>query len=480
MSTQSDYEKNRASALDTKKKVTNQREKDNIKKNAARAIKAYGDVIRQLETVNIAPAKEEIAFLEATIAVRKRQYNDEYRTRLPLNSTDISILENDPTFGSKGTATFEKQVLGYKTRIKTAEGEIKNYKDKIKEQRTILEGKKITPPAKKNAGNNGGGGVRSEVIGGNVTFTKDYKYNAPMVSSAYFTSHKGLSSSLVGITNDGNFVDQGAYADAMRAWTGTTGGRGTIQMDRQFTTNLAQNLGGVNANTPLDPQMYGFKFLYNPKEVAMAWGVMDKMDPSYIASGQEVFNAISAGLMSATITVTLLLNRVGDFSYIDANGFKSGVGNDQFLEDADRRLVARTRGLVKSPYPEYVSTDDLKEIYKKGTMYDIEYLFRTINGPHATFISKLNGKTADRGWLRPSLVELHLGAGMRYRVRLAQFAVTHSVFNSRMVPILSSVQLTFGRFNDGPETATTTNAASGSRNLPGFRNRPGFRTGGNL
>ena len=193
---------------------------------------------------------------------------------------------------------------------------------------------------------------------------------------------------------------------------------------------------------------------------------MDKMDPSYIASGSEVFNVISAGLMSATITVTILLNRIHDFSYIDANGFKSGVSNDAFLEDADRRLVARNRGLLQSPYPEYVSPEDLQDIYRKGTMYDIEYLFRTINGPHATFISRLNGKTADRGWLRPSLVELHLGAGMRYRVRLAQFAVTHSVFNSRMVPILSSVQLTFGRFNDGPETSTGTNAATGATNRP--------------
>jgi hypothetical protein len=471
MATQSDYEKNRAAALDTKKKVTNQREKENVKKNAAKAIKLYGDKIRQIQTINIKPAKQEIAFVEATIAVRKRQYNDEYRTRLPLNSTDITILENDPNFGSKGTAVFEKQVLGYKTRIKTAEKEITEYEEKIKEQRRILDNKKPEPPAKKSSGKGGANVNGSEVIGGNVTFTKDYKYNAPMVNSAYFTSAKGLSSSLVGVTNDGNFVDQGAYADAMRAWKGTTGGRGTIQMDRQFTTNLAKEMGGSVSAARLDPQMYGFKFLYNPKEVAMAWGVMDKMDPTYIASGQEVFNVISAGLMSATITVTILLNRMHDFSYIDAKGFRSGFGNDQFLEDSDRRLVARTRGLLKSPYPEYVSSEDLQDIYRKGTMYDIEYLFRTINGPHATFISRLNGKTADRGWLRPSLVELHLGAGMRYRVRLAQFAVTHSVFNSRMVPILSSVQLTFGRFNDGPESTVSDTSYS-------TNNKPQYQLGG--
>jgi hypothetical protein len=434
MSTQSDYEKNRAAALSAKKKVNNQRDKDNIKKNAAKAIKMYGDKINQIETVNIKPAKQEIAILETTIAIRKRQWNDEYRQRQPLDGTDISILENDPTFGSKGTAVYEKQVTGYKTRIKDANKEITNYRTKIKEQQAILAGKTPTPPDKPGGKGDKGGNNQTSVVGGNISFTSNYKYNAPMVKSAYFTGSKGLSESLVGVTNDGNFVDQGAYADAMRAWTGTEGGRGTIQMDRQFTTNLAANAGGMNAKTPLDPQMYGFKFLYNPKEVSMAWGVMDKMDPSYIASGSEVFTVISAGLMSATITVTILLNRVGDFSFIDTNGLKDSAIN---------------------PYPNVVDSAELKDIYKKGTMYDIEYLFRTINGPHATFVSKLNGKTADRGWLRPSLVELHLGAGMRYRVRLAQFAVTHSIFNSRMVPILSSVQLTFGRFNDGPENTGT-------------------------
>jgi ribosome-binding protein aMBF1 (putative translation factor) len=84
MSTQSDYEKNRAAALAAKKKVNNQRDKDNIKKNAAKAIKMYGDKIHQIETVNIKPAKQEIAILETTIAIRKRQWNDEYRLRQPL------------------------------------------------------------------------------------------------------------------------------------------------------------------------------------------------------------------------------------------------------------------------------------------------------------------------------------------------------------------------------------------------------------
>jgi hypothetical protein len=442
MSNQSDYEKNRKAALVAQKVTDNARAKAQKIKDAAKAVRMYGDVINQIQTQNIKPAKQEILMLETTIAIRQRQYNDEYRTRQPLDNTDLSILLNDPQFGSKGTEVYKKQMAGYQDRIKKAYQEIKNYEQKRNEQQTIVDGKKLNPPAKSSSKSSGTNPVTDQ--GKGIAFSKDYKYNAPMVRSAYFTSAKGVSESLVGVTNDGNFVDQGLYQDAMKAWTGTTGGRGTIQMDRKFTNALAKSQ--ENQVTPLDPQMYGFKFLYNPKEVAMAWGVLDKMDPEYIASGTDPFNVISAGLMSATIQVTILLNRINDFAYINENGYNTGAGIVQYTD-----FVNQT-GLV-NPYPENVDATEVAEIYKKGTMYDIEYLLKTLNGPHATFVSKLNGKTADRGWLRPSIVELHLGAGMRYRVRVAQLAVTHTVFNSRMVPILSSVQLTLGRFNDGPETS---------------------------
>jgi hypothetical protein len=63
--------------------------------------------------------------------------------------------------------------------------------------------------------------------------------------------------------------------------------------------------------------------------------------------------------------------------------------------------------------------------------------------------------------MRPTIVELHLGNAMRYRVRVSNFAVNHIMFNNRMVPILSSVQLTCSRFNDGPESTNATTGANG-------------------
>jgi len=72
-------------------------------------------------------------------------------------------------------------------------------------------------------------------------------------------------------------------------------------------------------------------------------------------------------------------------------------------------------------------------------------------GLNATYKSTLNGSTADRGWLTAIPVELHLGDGMRYRVRISTLNVNHAMFNSRMVPILSTVDFTCHRYYDGPE-----------------------------
>ena len=108
---------------------------------------------------------------------------------------------------------------------------------------------------------------------------------------------------------------------------------------------------------------------------------------------------------------------------------------------------------VESPYKDFVPPEDLKEIYKKGTMYDLNYLFKAIQGAGATFTSSLNGLTADRGWLNNAAVELHLGAGLRYRVRVSQLNVSHAMFTPNMVPILTDVAFVCTRFYDNATAA---------------------------
>ena len=241
---------------------------------------------------------------------------------------------------------------------------------------------------------------------------------------------KGIAADSIGgtLTSKGNAITNSTFIDAYSAWRGVTGGRGTIQMDRQYVKSIAES---QKDKIKIDPQMYGFKFLYNPTTVSMGWGVQSEMDPPYMASGEDVFNPISANLITSTVVFEVLLNRIADFNHLKSDG--------SFVEK------------LSNPYGQTnVSIEERKQIYDRGTMYDLEYFFKTINGPRATFRSRFNGQTADAGWLLPSSLELHLGAGMRYRIRINEVSINHAIFNERMVPILSTVRFVCGRYNDGP------------------------------
>jgi len=265
-----------------------------------------------------------------------------------------------------------------------------------------------------------------------------YTYNAPMVRSAYFRNEGPQSdTTLRGISDAGN------YSDAKNMYTpvkydpitklvleAAPAAKGTIQMSRSRLDNT--QFYNKKKDSIIDPTMYGFKFLYNPTEVSMGWGIAEGFNPEVIQSGADGgITPIGAGLNQSTVDFTLLLNRIGDMTYLDSNGFITGADN---------------------PYPgNFNKLEDLKMIYKKGTMYDLEYLFRTINGPNATYTSSLNDRTADRGYLTGAQVELHLGDGLRYLVRIGSININHTVFNDRMVPILSNVQISCHRFYDPPE-----------------------------
>ena len=320
-----------------------------------------------------------------------KKYTDAYNTKIAIRKSIIEGAEKDP----KIKVTVAKQ--------------------------TKTTTKPKPQPAGGNPNSSAGGGDQVVV----------YKYNAPMTRTAYL--NPGLTVNNVNDpspqqqTTARTISDPGNYERAENAWKGVTGSKGTIQMSRSFVTSLYSSSTAQKAD--YDDKLYGFKFLYNPKEVAMSWGIATGVNWEVVQSGQDKSSPVSLGLLNSTISFSVLLNRTNDMSYLDANGLIAGI---------------------KDPYPFTVPTADLQEIYNRGTMYDMEYLFKTIMGLNATYDSGLNGRTADAGWLNGLPVELHLGDGLRYLVRIGSLEINHMIFNDRMVPILSSVNMTCHRFYDTP------------------------------
>lgn len=268
-----------------------------------------------------------------------------------------------------------------------------------------------------------------------------YVYNAPMVFGNNF---HGIQANTI----DSQYVLPGNYEDAMAAWTDKTpSGRGAFQMDRQTNTAEAIALAPKNAASTSVPDTtkYGFKFLYNPNTVTMSWGSIMATDPVFEASGKDQFIPGTSNLVSSTIDFSLVINRIQDFTYINNTGLIK-TNNNPYGTFA-----------TKTGNP----NDEFKQIYEKGTMYDIEYLFRTMHGSGAyvSYNSVLQGEiTADPGWLPVRPIELHLGNKLRYRVRIAALSVNHTIFNARMVPILTTITVSCARYWDG---GGPTNAALG-------------------
>ena len=189
----------------------------------------------------------------------------------------------------------------------------------------------------------------------------------------------------------------------------------------------------------IDTNKYGFRFLYNPQTVSMNWGTTTEVNPQLESLGLDKGVPLTSGLNNTTVSFDLVLNRIDDMRILDSNGFKTIKGKQ-----------------YKELYSPQISDAEAKLIYKKGTMYGLEYFFKAVNGDIGNYESYLNGSTSDRGWMFAIPVELHLGTGLRYLVRISSLAVNHNMFDERMVPIFSTVSIICTRYYDGKEVMNDT------------------------
>lgn len=345
----------------------------------------------------------------------------------------------------------------------------------------------ITPPIVTPPGNNSS--ASDQVLTSN--WSGKWKYNAPMIKHAYF--RQSLQSNLL----DGMYVDQGNYSDALDAWRYGMGGRGTIQQDRKWIRNVLAQKGQSAKIIKNVSNPWGFKFLYNPTAVSMAWGLQSVADPLFLANTTQLaIQPVTMNLSSAVVDFTLILNRLEDHVYLNSDGSIAGYtktprtnwngDSGTSISEGDvmevKQDIARWKreqlqwDKDQNPYPVFVPIEDRQMIYERGTMYDIEYLFRTLMSPLEPFDGALNGKTSDRAYLQPAIVELHLGDAMRYRVRVEKFSVNHLVFSPKMVPLFSKIDLSVSRFVDSPETNQNSSndfkPVSGVKNLNGTAVNP--------
>jgi hypothetical protein len=255
-------------------------------------------------------------------------------------------------------------------------------------------------------------------------------YNASAVKEAYFSQKSSFLDHIQSPNNQPRAITQ-----AVQLFTSISGAgsKGMIVTSEQVLK--AWNSGGNKAATSdyYDHHNYGFQFQYNPGTVNMSYYTSPNVDVTMMTSGQEMFNLAGVSSSQGSVSFQIVINRIFDMQYYKSTGeLKTGF----------------TAGGI---YPVAPKQEDLVNIYKKGTMCDVEYLLRVLMG--TTMNSYLRGeKTADMGWLPAIPVELHLGKSLKYLGTVNNVSLNHIIFDARMVPLFTTMDIGFARLPDYPAT----------------------------
>jgi hypothetical protein len=227
----------------------------------------------------------------------------------------------------------------------------------------------------------------------------------------------------------------------------------------------------VDNYRPSAGPLYGFRFLFNPGTNSENYAT-----PSGVDTGQYLADVAAADAppvvqnTGSSMTLNLLLDRQMDHKMFSLYGI-----NDR----------ARTQKFYEAIGIQGWNEDDYEGLLKYGTMWDLEYLFRCVNGqpPGATMWH--GRKTSDFGVLVPYPVLVSIGDGpkvRRIRGSIMQASFHHTMFAPGMIPIRTQVSLGISRHSDSWYTNESTEGeskddsaagSSGSVTVPGVEGPAG-------
>ena len=196
----------------------------------------------------------------------------------------------------------------------------------------------------------------------------------------------------------------------------------------------AKSKTGVNGESlNLADTNYGFQFLWNPTTVSSS--VMRNMEitPS---QGDRLKAVAGAFPGQETVSFNIVIDRINDFACL-----KAALNPSSLV------------GYYKTGYPSQKDdsvSSKINELMKKGTMADLEYLFKAINGGYR-WQSLLGKETANIGFLMPTLLGLVLGPdvtqSLSYVGWLTGITMQHEIFTQDMIPLRTTVSLNMECFS---------------------------------
>lgn len=207
---------------------------------------------------------------------------------------------------------------------------------------------------------------------------------------------------------------------------------------------------------------YGFQFLWNPETFSTAVAVQMDATPN---SNDRFLGTVGAFPATETISFNIRIDRTNDFACAKTALERPGQieyakASPNFLEKGD---VARFVKFYQSSFSGLGRTnaitipEKLIDLFQRGTLADIEFLYRAINGAgpgQGSFWKNPRGvNTADIGFLQPTLLNIDIGP-LSYQGYVTNMSVTHIGFTQDMTPIRSDVSISLNLLATAGITST--------------------------
>ena len=217
---------------------------------------------------------------------------------------------------------------------------------------------------------------------------------------------------------------------------------------------------------------YGFQFLWNPASFGTAVAVQMDATPNV---NDQWLGGVGFFPSTENISFTLEINRINDFACANAL-FKRPTnisnGSNNFITPTDVSGLVdyyNSSGGFSSPAAltaagfYAATTTKLVDLFQRGTLADIEFLYKAINGPGPGGSSSGGDRwknsrgiiTSDIGFLMPTLLNIDIGP-LSYVGYVTSMSVNHTMFTQDMIPTQSTVQLSFNLLATAGVATTTT------------------------
>ena len=289
--------------------------------------------------------------------------------------------------------------------------------------------------------------------------TANYKWNLPPHKWSLPVRPTTMDPEFVGANNYDSF--HGLRRGRIWFWAGV---RDTAELTaeglRKLNGGTAAEGSSDTPNTQVDND-YAFQFLWNPTTISTS--VVRNME---ITPNQADTLKVVAGAFPGqeTVSLNIMLDRVNDFACIKASGQLLGL-NYGVKNPDDPNLFTSIQGDRINDYTAFSSyytgngypvqsanptiAEKIQNLMDQGTMADLEYLFKAINGGYP-WKNLLGKKTANIGFLMPTLMGIQLGPtldSLNYVGWVTNIGINHTDFTENMIPIRTTVSLSIECFS---------------------------------